>query len=212
MMAFDPLHALLRNRLVIVAALVFWIEVPGSLARQAGELSPRVADRPLTAEQLNIYRAAIASWYQGDKAKVNLAALTDPADGTGDSLDKGCLKGLSMEAVRAGHVHRIRQEDLAQLGPGEFHLVDPKAGAREVSDNDPGNAIQRGKQVDEAVDNGFAHGLLTLGEVQFNSTHTRALVSFSFVCGGLCGHGTSMLMGKKDGVWKRRAQCGGWIS
>ena len=81
-----------------------------------------------------------------------------------------------------------------------------------MSDNDPGKAIQKGKNVDEAVANGFAHGLLTISEIRFDKTHTHALVSLSFVCGGLCGNGTTMLLEKKDGAWMRKAQCGGWVS
>jgi hypothetical protein len=141
-----------------------------------------------------------------------LGLFTDPIAASDDSLDKTCLRGLNLETVPAGQVHRIRPEDLAQLGSFEFHLVDPKAGGQEVSDNDPGNSIQKGKPVDEAVENGFAHGLLTLGEIQFDKEHNNAVVSFSFVCGRLCGSGTKMLMAKKDGVWKRMRQCGGWVS
>ncbi len=183
-----------------------------SLAAQLAEDPPKVAGQPLTAEQLAVYHAMLVNWDEREKAKVNLGVLTDPIAAPDDSLDKRCLKGLSLEAAPAGQVHRIRPEDLAQLGPFEFHLVEPKTGEKEVSDNDPGKAIQNGKSVHEAVENAFAHGLLTLGEIRFDKTHTHALVSFSFVCGGLCGNGSTMLLEKKDGAWTKKAQCGGWIS
>ncbi len=205
-----------RPALRVVAAL--FVAAPGVvclgsiLAAQPPEAPPKVASQPLTTEQLAVYRTVLVSWYEGEKAKVNLGVLTDPIAAPDDSLDKRCRKGLSLEAVPAGQVHRIRSEDLAQLGPFEFHLVDPKAGEKEVSDNDPGKAIQKGKSVNDAVENGFAHGLLTLGEIQFDKSHTHALVSFSFVCGSLCGNGATMLLEKKDGVWTERAQCGGWVS
>lgn len=180
------------------------------LEAQSTEIPTKVADQPLNAEQLAVYRAMLVSWFQGEKAKVNLGALTDPVGE--DSADKTCFKGLSWEAVVTGQVHRVRPEDAAQLGPFEFRLVEPNAGGKEVSDNDPGKAIQKGKNVDEAVANGFAHGLLTISEIRFDKTHTHALVSLSFVCGGLCGNGTTMRLEKKDGAWMRKAQCGGWVS
>ncbi|HXR40672.1 MAG TPA: hypothetical protein VN776_16330 [Terracidiphilus sp.] len=206
-----PLPALRAGAALFLAVSGF-ICVGSGLAAQSAEAPPKVASQPLTAEQLAVYRATLVSWYEGQKAAVNLGVLTDPIAAQGDSVDKTCLKGLRLEAVAAGQVHRIRPEDLAQLGPFEFHLVDSAAGQKEVSDNDPGKAIQKGKSVDEAVDNGFAHGLLTLSEIQFDRSHTHALVSFSFVCGRLCGNGTTMLLEKKDGVWKKKGQCGGWVS
>ena len=124
-----------------------------SLAAQLAEDPPKVAGQPLTAEQLAVYHAMLVNWDEREKAKVNLGVLTDPIAAPDDSLDKRCLKGLSLEAAPAGQVHRIRPEDLAQLGPFEFHLVEPKTGEKEVSDNDPGKAIQNGKSVHEAVEN-----------------------------------------------------------
>jgi hypothetical protein len=200
------------SRVRVLFAFLVFVSLVSAPAQHPGNAMPKVADQPLTSEQLAVYRTMLVSWFQGEKAKVNLAVFTDPVGTNGDSLDKGCLKSLSLEAAPLGQVHRIRTEDLAQFGPFEFRLVDPKAGEKEVSDNDPGLAIHRGKPVDEAVENGFAHGLLTLGEIQFDKTHTHALASFRFACGRLCGNGTTMLLEKKDGTWRKQAECGGWVS
>lgn len=82
-----------------------------------------------------------------------------------------------------------------------------------MKQNDPGTAIRQGESVDEAVKNGFAHGLFTFSEIRFNKDHTIAVVSFSFVCGGLCGNGNTFVMAKrKTGEWKRVHTCGGWVS
>jgi hypothetical protein len=118
------------------------------LEAKSTETPTKIADQPLTAEQLAVYRTILVSWFQGEKVKVNLGVLTDPVGMYEDSADKTCLKGLSWEAVVTGQVHRIRPEDLAQLGPFEFRLIEPDAGGKEVSDNDPGKAIQKGKTVD----------------------------------------------------------------
>lgn len=181
---------------------------------QENEVKPTVSTQPLTVEQLSVYRYALKSWYGKDKIKVNLAAVTDPFNGGGVGDDKECIGKLDFEPLpKSPEVHRIRREDLAQLGDGQFQLIEPDLGAKEVRENDPGEAIRQGKPVDAAVDNGFAHGLFSFSEIHFNAKHTIAVVSFSFVCGGLCGHGTTLVMEKqKDGSWKPLRTCGDWIS
>jgi hypothetical protein len=122
------------------------------------------------------------------------------------------LKGFILEKAAPGEVHRFRSEDAAQLGFAKLRLVDPELQERDVHQNDPDKSISDGRTVDEAVSNGFGHGLFTLGEIQFDRSHMHALVSFRFHCGMLCGNGSTMLMEKKDGVWISKTQCSGWIS
>ena len=38
------------------------------------------------------------------------------------------------------------------------------------------------------------------------------MMSYSFRCGSLCGQGGTVVFEKKDGVWKKSQNCGGWIS
>jgi hypothetical protein len=197
---------------IVCCALTAQLTLSLAVGQQATHAKPAVNDSPLTAEQLAVYRSLLMSWFQGEKAAINLAVETDPIPAQDDSFDKQCLKGLSLETIAAGHVHRIRSEDAAQLSPFEIHLVDPEAQKKEVSENDPGKAIREGRQVDDAVRNAFAHGLMTLSEIQFDKSHTHALVSFSFVCGGLCGNGSTMLLEKRGDIWINKAQCGGWVS
>jgi hypothetical protein len=52
-----------------------------------------------------------------------------------------------------------------------------------------------------------------MSEIAFDKEQGRALVSYSFVCGSLCGSGGVWLFEKVDGVWKKSERvCGGWIS
>ena len=123
-----------------------------------------------------------------------------------------CMRGLSSES-RGNEVHRFRQEDLPGLGAAsDIRLVDPEAHASEVREHDPGDAIRNGTSADDAVKDGFAHGLFTFGEIWFDRSHTHAVVSFRFWCGSLCGHGSTMLLEKRNGAWKQKKQCGGWVS
>jgi hypothetical protein len=195
-----------------VLAVVWLGIIEPSLGQQAQEVKPKVSENPFTTEELVVYRAVLTSWYESDKTAINLADQTNPINSDDDSFDKACLKGLVLEKTNPNEVHRFRAEDTVQLGFINLRLVDPELQAKEVRENDPGNAIRKGGSVDDAVDKGFAHGLFTLGEIQFDQSHTHALVPFRFWCGRLCGNGSTMLMEKKGGVWRQKTQCGGWVS
>jgi len=204
-----------RQRVVSFStcALLVALAAAGSaLGQQSQDVKPMVNKSPFTTEQLAVYRAVLTIWSQGEKAAINLSVQTDPVNPSDDSFDKTCLKGLILEKAPVAEVHRFRDEDLAQLGSAKLRLVDPELQAKEVRENDPGNAIRRGQPVDDAVNNGFAHGLLTLGEIQFDQSRTHAVVSFGFWCGMLCGNGTTLLMEKREGKWIQKKQCGGWMS
>jgi hypothetical protein len=91
--------------------------------------------------------------------------------------------------------------------------VDPEKQHKAIEESDPNNAIRRGQDVKIAVDAGFTAGLLTLSEVAFDKKHQHAAMSFSFVCGGLCGHGGTIVFKKENGKWKEsKRQCSSWIS
>jgi hypothetical protein len=182
-----------------------------AVAAAQNEPKPIISPEPLTTEQLAIYHAVISQWMGKDKRKVNLADQTDPPGGMDSSEDKDCEKGLDLEPAPAA-VHHLRPEDAEQIAPGRFRLIDPDSGLNEVKKNDPDNTIRNGGAVDSAVENGFAHGLFTLGEIRFDKSHTHAIVSFSFVCGRLCGRGATLVMKKTAKGWERSGDCDIWIS
>ena len=202
----------MKTSALFVLALV--IVVSNCPAQQGEADKARVSEQRLSAEQLAVYQGLLSSWFGKDQIKLNLAAVTDPLLRSGPfGYDKSCVRGSDFEPEQPDIVHQIREEDLTLLGPGQIRLVPPETGRRDVQQNDPGDAIRQGKPVDAAVGNGFKHGLFTLSEIRFSKDHLRAIVSFSFVCGGLCGNGSTMVMAKlKDGTWKRIRSCGGWVS
>jgi hypothetical protein len=195
------------------ACLVFVAFAGSCLAagQNQHEPKPKISDQPLTAEQLAIYQVVLHGWMNDGKAAVNLSIQTVPLH-TDDPLGAGdCAKGLDMETA-SPMLHRFRKEDLPQLGSDKIGLVDPDAQSREVEKNDPENTMRRGASVDEAVRNAFAHGLVTLSEIQFDKQHLHAIVAFGFRCGGLCGNGGTVVMEKIDGQWKVKSQCDNWVS
>jgi hypothetical protein len=180
--------------------------------QQAEETKPKVSQIPLTAEQLAVYRTVLQGWMNDGPSAINLAVETVPLPTSGVFDASACSKGLDLEPVLPADVHRFRAEDLPQVGSGKINLVDPERQRKEVAENDPGKAIREGRSVDEAVRNGFAHGLVTLSEIRFDKEHKRAIVSYSFVCGSLCGNGGAAVMEKIDGGWRLKSSCSDWIS
>lgn len=207
-----PGAAIRRGLGAVLSFATMVLVMPASLRPQEDTPKPTVSDTALTPEQLAVYHTLLTDWFQSEKFRINLSELTSSSTSPDGSDDSECGKSLSLEKA-PNEVHRFGQSDLAQLGiEGKIHLVDPDAHARQVREHDPGRAIRNGGSVDEAVKDGFAHGLFTLGEIRFDKSHTHAVVSFSFWCGSLCGHGSTILFEKREGIWKQKKQCGGWIS
>ena len=185
-----------------------------SPAQQSGDAKPQVSPKPLTAEQLSVYNAVLGNWMEREMSSLNLAIPTVPLDSTGPMSDEECVKGLVLEPLPPGLVHRFRPQDLPQLaGPGKtLVLVDPDRQRKEVRDNDPERTVGEGSSIEDAVRNGFAHGLVTLSEIQFNKDHTVAVVSYGFYCGSLCGNGGTAVLTRTKTGWHRGKQCHDWIS
>lgn len=189
----------------------------GTADGQRAEAKPLVSDRPLSAEQLAIYRAVLGGWMDNAEGThtVHLAIQTAPFH-LGD-MDADCGKALKINEGAEGEVHRFRPEDLPALRSGKMkadsiQLVDPDAQAEKVEKNDPDKNIHKGTSIGAAVENGFAHGLVTLGEIRFDREHLHAIVWYGFRCGMLCGNGATVILEKKNGVWVLHDHCSNWIS
>jgi hypothetical protein len=204
-----------KARLAAIGACfaVLLIVFAGSAAAQeAAETKPKVSDQPLTAEQLAVYREVLHGWMENEVSTINLSIQTVPFPISG-ALDAGdCGKELELEPIVPGVIHRFRPVDLPQLGSDKIGLVDPERQQREVADNDPGKTIGEGRSIEDAVRNGFAHGLVTVSEIRFDKAHKHAIVSYSFFCGSLCGNGGTVILEKVEGGWQRKSQCSNWIS
>jgi len=87
--------------------------------------------------------------------------------------------------------------------------------------NDPQKLIKKAiddhekvtdKELDKSTKKAFETGLFTLSEIVFDKQHKHAVVAYSFVCGGLCGNGNTLLLEKVGKKWKISKSCGGWVS
>lgn len=200
------------NRRITVFVLSALAAAALAAAQEDSDAKPKLSEKPLSAEQLSIYRSVLGNWMESELSTVNLSIQMVSLDSNGPFDDGECAKGLDLEPVQPGVIHRFRVQDLAQLESKNIVLVDPDRQRKEVADNDPERTIHDGKTVEEAVNNGFAHGLVTLSEIRFTKDHKLAIVSYGFFCGSLCGNGGTVVLEKTDAGWRRKTRCGDWVS
>jgi hypothetical protein len=100
-------------------------------------------------------------------------------------------------------------------------LVDPDKQRQKIDAGDPQILVRKAiddrvvppdQQLEDSVKQAFKYGVFTLSEIVFDKKHEFALVSYSFVCGGLCGNGNTYILRKSWGKWKIKKTCGGWIA
>lgn len=168
-------------------------------------LRAHAQDASLGAETPKVYQAFLTSWQGKSKAPLNVAA-------DARSLSPQDLKDISSCAGDGGEwqVATTSVPLAIQLGPLPWIRFVKHGESQAV---DPGKLIARGMPVDEAVEQGFSHALLTLSMVAFERSGQRAALNYSFVCGQLCGNGGTVLLERTPQGWVRsKTQCDTWIS
>jgi hypothetical protein len=181
---------------------------------------PKVSKDPLTTEQIAVYRAVLESYTNGSGSLLNVANRTELLDQAQPFFGKSCVSGIELEAAD-NSVPVVHQLDRSVIPSKKFVLVDPERQQKRVEENDPQKLMKRAidghekvteKDVDDSLKQAFGTGLFTLTEIVFDKQHRHAVVAYSFVCGGLCGHGNTLILKKADREWKVSGRCGGWIS
>jgi hypothetical protein len=170
---------------------------------------------PLRADEIAIYKAVIQEWLSGDRTPLNVSARTSALEAKSLStplIDCACSAEIELESLlSASHSYHRLTRDILPIEHVRF--VDPNTQATIAHASDPHNAMRHGKSATGAVEEAFANGLFTLSEVAFDRDRKRALVSYSFVCGSLCGNGNTWVFEKIGGEWRRADRsCGGWVS
>jgi len=201
----------MRITATLALVLVFVLAVFCAVAQEKST-KPAVGTDTLTDEQLAVYRAVLRHYMKGSRGKLNLSSETYPM-----KLDKDCAKGIKPEQTENEVVHTFT----AAAAPNVI-LVDPKQQKTKIEQNDPQNlmkkAIDEGakiseRQIDESVELAFSTGLFSLSEIIFDKGHHHAIVSYSFHCGMLCGHGDDLVLIRTGSTWKVKGSCGPiWVS
>ena len=176
----------------------------------------KLSDAALTGEQFAIYRVVLGYYLKGSGRVLNLANITEPFD----EPDTACVTGVDSRVAKrsASTVHRIPASFVAD---NKITLVDSSRQQVTIKKNDPQRFVRKAvddhqkitdEQLDQSVKSAIDSGLFTLSEIAFDREHRRAAVSYSFVCGGLCGNGNTLVLRKVGHNWKVLKRCGGWVS
>lgn len=183
-----------------------WVVALGLAApmfHQAVAAEPSAA--ALQEDEVALYTLFLFRWTDQGTGKTQVASK--PREPSPDDLRQYAECTAGQQQWVAGQSTTDFAEGLGKLR--YVHLVDPETWKA----TDPRALIGRGKSVEDAVQAGFDHGLLTLSALRYDPTHHRAAMTYAFVCGSLCGNGGVVLFEKTNTGWKEsRKDCGGWMS
>lgn len=172
----------------------------------------------LTQDQINIYRTVIADYLGKSSGKLNIRSTTELPDEEHPFYDDKCAQRIEPEKLKVSSAHNLNS---VVEGHPNWLLVDGDKQEQLVDSNDPQKLIKSAiddhqkvteAELDDSIKRAFETGLFTLSEIAFDKQHQRAAVAYSFVCGGLCGNGDTLILHKTGGKWKIVKRCGGWVS
>jgi len=204
------------NSMVLVVVLSL------SLAAHAQDDAPRlkVSGESLTVEQTAVYRAVLQDIQKDSKDTLNLANTTESIRQSAALFNGACPKTPQPQVAQdsSSVVHHLNSALALNL---KIVLVDAGPQEEKIKNGDPAILMKRviddrqdvpQSQIDDATERAVKNGLLMLSEIIFNKKHNRALVSYSFVCGELCGYGNVLVLTKVGEKWKIYKTCEGWVS
>jgi hypothetical protein len=201
------------RRLPFVLMFILAVELPYTIA-SSDSTKPAKSTSPLSVDEIAIYKSVLRTYSDDRDASLNVSAKTyplDPSAVTTGFNQAQCLNGIQLENLStvSHSYHELPQEVLPSK---TMKIVDPEAQARIVHSNDPRKTISKGKPVKDAVQSAFTTGLFSISEIAFDKERHFAAVRYSFWCGFLCGHGSTLVFEKVNGEWRKLRNCGGWVS
>jgi hypothetical protein len=156
----------------------------GSLA-QDHRSKPRVSDHPLTAEQVDIYRAVLKYYPKDSGDMLNVSDTTVPLEVSGRSFDKVCVEGIEAEQP-LGPVPEAHKLSPSVLVGTKMKFVEPEPQENRIR-------------------------VFTLSEIIFDKPHEHAIVSYSFGYSS-CASGAILVLEWDGHGWAIKKSCGRWMS
>jgi len=181
---------------------------------------PSVSKDPLADEQVAVYRAVLQDYLKDSKDSLNLADKTEVIEGAWTSFDGTCPKNHDREVTQSSGpmVHRFSPETVLDK---RVVIVDASEQQKKIDRSDPQNLVKRAiddhvsvshTELNDSIKQAFKNGVFTLSEIIFDKKHQRALVSYGFVCGSLCGNGNTLILTKARSNWRVSKTCSGWVA
>jgi hypothetical protein len=200
-------------RIVVVLFLIFGFGMRAN--GQSSSVKTTLSNRPLTAERIAVYQAFLRFYTNGSDKVLHVADTTESLATSDIKQDADCQRSFGQFEFENSNqdslaVHTL---DSGLAVPGRIALVDSARQSQAVKQNDPSKTMQEGKSVDRAVTEAFASGLLSLSEIAFDKSHRKALMSYTFSCGKLCGNTATVMLKHVGRNWKVTKQsCGEGVS
>jgi hypothetical protein len=202
----------MKRLLFVFSAILAFIAPSTTIGSDSSK--PAKPTVPLSADEIAVYKAVLRTYSGNKDANLNVSAKTYPLDPSASTTgfdQPECLNGVQLDNLSSvSHSYHDLPPDV--LASKAMTLVDPKTQARIVHSNDPSSTIRKGKPVKDAVQAAFTTGLFSMSEIAFDKERRFAAVRYSFWCGSLCGHGSTLVFEKVNGEWQKVRNCGGWVS
>jgi len=190
----------------LVSAVLLWggshaIASPPAYADRA----PGPAETP--SVEIEVYEAVLRSWFGRSHSGVLVDERLGSAPQPSDEEVSDCLKGVDFRSGASPALESLRDAKFKRKG---VRLVD---GAKWHADDEQLNtAVTHGEFHDADLERAFEHALSRFSQIQFDKDGRLALLTFSYVCGDLCGSGSTLLMKKSANRWTVMKRCRQWVS
>ena len=164
-----------------------------------------------TGDELAVYSAVLHDLTAGQNGRLLLSTETESSGRLDGGSGPECATAASIESKVPAFIHRFQPETLAIIGLATVKLVDRRRIDEERSKVYSNGAKRSDPSAHPEVSEAILHGYFSLGEVQFDPSHTHAILDFEFRC-PMCGHGEIDNLVKTGGKWKVTGNCMTWIS
>lgn len=158
----------------------------------------------LSKDEIAIYRLVLMQWLGKDRPRLTLSLETYPLDVLSEPPSCACIKGIEFTSLSLASrsVHTLTRDVLPRSNI-RFLAVDAGPVYTWMSEKPPGPIPMSDPD----------HGVFSFSEIAFDKEHQRALLSYSYGCGLLCGSGRTLVLEKLGDEWKTtKIQCEGWVS
>jgi hypothetical protein len=151
--------------------------------------------------EIDVYEAVLHSWFGGLDSNVEVDEHLDSAPALSDKGVPNCLDGIDFRPDPLPALDSLRGATFRRKGVRVVATWYAKH-------QRPRAAAVRDEFHDTGPQQAFA--LSTFSHIQFDQDRRLALLTFSYVCGNLCGSGSTLLMKKSANGWKVLKRCLEW--